>query len=122
MTLKPWSSLVIHAVLVLLCGAVTAALIGREAAVTLCAGGVVSLLTLVGVVWSIHRMMEKKPIALTTGSIVIKYALLGWILYYLTQTLKMDILWLGLGVFLILPSLIIFGLLSEKGLEEDGVE
>lgn len=119
---KEWLAVLIHVSIVLVGTVLVSWQIGSEAALTLCAGGVVSLLTLAGVVWTTQRVIEKKPIALTGLSIVIKYALLGGILYYLTQIHEMDVLWLGLGVALILPSLFLFGLLSEKGLEEPSDE
>ena len=116
---KEWLVVFIHLGIVVIASVIAYFLSGFEPSITLCAGGGVSLLTLVGVVWMTQRVIEKKPIALTASSIVIKYALLGGILYFLTQNLKMDIFWLGIGVALILPSLFIFGLLSEKGLSED---
>lgn len=115
---KEWYAVIIHVALILLASLMVFLTKGREAGLTLCAGGVVSLLTLVGVVWTIRRMMAKKPIALTGLSIVIKYALLGGILFYLTQVLELNVLWLGLGVATILPSLFVFSILSEKGLDE----
>lgn len=116
---KEWFAVLIHVLLVAAAGGFTLYKVGEEAALTLCAGGGVSLLTLAGVVWTTRRLIAKKPIALTAFSIVLKYALLGWIMYYLTQNAQMDILWIGLGVSLILPSLFIFGLLAEKGLDEN---
>jgi hypothetical protein len=115
---KEWMAVIIHIVIVAVCGLFAFVNFGSSAALTLCAGGGISLLTLGGVVWTTHRMIEKKPIALTASSIVIKYALLGGILYYLTQSMVMDVLWLGFGIATILPSLFIFSLLSEKGLDE----
>lgn len=115
---KEWFAVLIHVGIVLVGTVLVLFQAGAESAITLCAGGLVSLLTLTGVVWTTRRVIAKKPIALTGLSIVIKYALLGGILYYLTQVHEMDVLWLGLGVALILPSLFIFGLLSEKGLDE----
>lgn len=115
---RSWWAALVHIGIVLSAGLIISQRVGSNEAITLCAGGLVSLLTLVGVIWTTERLIQKKPIALTASSIVIKYALLGWILYELTMVHHMDILWLGLGVTLILPSLFIFGLLSEKGLSE----
>tara|TARA_Y100001958_G_C21246475_1_gene576953 strand:- start:3009 stop:3401 length:393 start_codon:yes stop_codon:yes gene_type:complete len=117
-TIKDWLAVFILMGLILMASGAAWVLAGPREAMTLCAGGGISLLTLAGVVWMTKRVIDKKPIALTASSIVIKYALLGGILYVLTQRLELDVLWLGLGVSLILPSLIIFGFTSEKGLSE----
>ncbi len=115
---REWRVVLIHIAIVVVGALFTAFKFGNAEALTLCAGGLISLLTLVGVVWTTSRVIAKKPIALTGLSIVIKYALLGGILYYFTLVYEMDVLWLGFGVALILPSLVLFGFLSENGLTE----
>lgn len=72
------------------------------------------MIMLASIVWSTARIFNKKPIALTALSVVIKYSLIGAILLYVTQFTDLSGLWVGLGVVLMLPTLSISAIISAK--------
>jgi hypothetical protein len=63
-----------------------------------------------------QRFMDKKPVATTLGIIVIKYAILGVLLYVFVKELKLPLLPLFAGVSTLGGTFIIVALQTQHGL------
>ena len=62
--------------------------------------------------WS--RVFQKKQIALSTGLIVFKYALLGVAIFWILNQSWSQPLWVGLGVSTLIVSALVAALLRKK--------
>jgi CHASE2 domain-containing sensor protein len=68
---------------------------------------------LLGLLW--HRVLEKKPVAITIGLVVIKYAILAAVLYVLVKEWKLPLLPLFAGLTTIGVSFVLAALQSQLG-------
>ena len=82
------------------------ALRSQEAAIAFIFGSSVSFFNLVAltVVWP--RILAKKLVALSIGIIVIKFAILGWILYAVVTGKLFQLGWFAVGMGLVVPSVV----------------
>lgn len=67
-------------------------------------------INLLTIVWVWQRIFQKKSIALAASVIVIKYAILGAIIYFVLKDGKIDPIRFIVGLSSILPTMIFFGL------------
>jgi hypothetical protein len=65
---------------------------------------------LLGALW--HRILEKKPVAMTLGLVVIKYAILGTVLFIFIKEWKLPLVPLSAGLSTLGVSFIITAVLS----------
>ena len=85
------------AIILVTCG--TLWYLGRpQLAASFALGAGLMLLNLGALAWSSWRMISKKPVALTVGVIVIKYALLLGSVFYFARTSWFDSIGAGLGI------------------------
>ncbi|MDZ4677286.1 MAG: ATP synthase subunit I [Oligoflexia bacterium] len=63
---------------------------------------------LLSLLW--RRILDKKPVAITIGILVTKYAILGLLLYYYIMELKLSLVPLFVGIASLVGSFLITGL------------
>jgi hypothetical protein len=63
---------------------------------------------LLALLW--RRILGKKPVAMTIGLLVIKYAILGALLYYFIKEMKLPLVPLFVGMATLVGSFVITGL------------
>lgn len=93
------------AVSALLVGAVALA-VDPTAALSTLFGAFVSLLNLIFLVITWPRILAKKQVALAVGAIVFKFALLGWILYFVVRSQAIRIGWFSTGLGVVIVSVL----------------
>ena len=69
-----------------------------SAAASYACGALLILFNVVILAWAFRRLLQKKLIALSTGLIVFKYAILGTILYQILKASWLSPLWFCVGV------------------------
>ena len=111
--------IIIHLVLTLLLAFLALWQGGIQQAVSAAAGSLIILTSVGLMVWALQRLMEQKTIALAGTVIVIKYALLGVILYWITQQPWARLAWLAGGVGNVVLTTLIYSI-TTKDEEERG--
>jgi hypothetical protein len=84
------------------------------AAVSFVAGAAVMMLNVAGLHFAWSRILVKKQVALPVGVIVIKYAILGFIIYRVATENLLQVSWFAAGFSLVLISSVVSILRSPK--------
>jgi hypothetical protein len=79
---------------------------GFMAMISISGGGALMLLNLFALVFSWPRILAKKSIALATGVIVFKFAILGWIIYEVVGGEALHIGWFAVGMATVVPAVV----------------
>ena len=74
------------------------------AAVSFLIGSLLMMLNVAALNFAWGRILAKKQVALPVGVIVIKYAILGFIIYYVATTNLLSVPWFAAGFSLVLLS------------------
>ncbi|MES2962740.1 MAG: hypothetical protein V4760_02545 [Bdellovibrionota bacterium] len=98
--------LVFHIVVTALLGVFVFTARGEAAALSVLAGGLVSFLNLTFLVITWPRLLAKKQVALAIATIVFKFALLGWILYFVAQSQAIRLGWFATGLGVVIASVL----------------
>ncbi len=93
---------------------------GFAAAQSALFGAAISLLNLIFLVFTWPRMLAKKQVALGVSAIVFKFALLGWILYLVTQSQTTSGAWLSVGLATVIPSVLVTAIFGSEIESRDG--
>ena len=78
----------------------------REAGLAFLCGATVSFINLVLLVVVWPRILAKKQVALSIGIIVIKFAILGWILYEVVSQNLLQVGWFATGIATIMVTVL----------------
>ena len=62
--------------------------------------------------WAWRLIFRKKLVALASGVIVFKYAILGTIIYLLVRSGKISVAWMAAGLSVLLPAVLGYALLQ----------
>ena len=103
--------LAIHSVITVLAALLLGHFVSPLAGKSVLAGGAVSLLNLVALVVAWPLILRKKLFALSISIIVIKFAILGWILYAVVSATLHQKLW-HLGWFSVGLGLVVFSVVA----------
>ncbi len=79
----------------------------RLAAVSFVTGSLLMMLNVAALNFAWGRILAKKQVALPVGVIVIKYAFLGFIIYYVATENLLSVPWFAAGFSLVLTSAVI---------------
>ena len=82
-------------------------------------GSILVLLNLLALAWAWSRIFRKKTVALAVGVIVIKYAILGLIIYVLIKQNKVQPVWFLGGLSSIFLSILVYTFGVRKQTEVD---
>lgn len=93
-----------HFVAAVVLTAVIAFISGTYSALSFAAGAGASFLNLIALVYSWPRILAKKSVALSIGVIVIKFAILGWIIYEVVSSQALPLGWFAAGLGLVILS------------------
>lgn len=102
--------LLFHAILA---GIITGSLyfaVGQSVAGAFAAGAGVSFLNLIFLALTWPRLLQKKQVALSTGVIVFKFAILGWIIYEVVARKLFHLGWFSAGLALVIVSTVVAAL------------
>lgn len=91
---------------------------GQQQAASTALGALLMTFNLGALTWTWGRLFEKKSIALAGAIIVIKYAIFGVILFWITRQTWIQVLWLLAGVITIIPTALLYSLRSNSNTEQ----
>jgi uncharacterized membrane protein len=83
---------------------------GQTEASAFAAGAGVSFLNLIFLALTWPRLLQKKQVALSTGVIVFKFAILGWIIYEVVARKLFHLGWFSAGLALVIVSTVVAAL------------
>lgn len=86
------------------------AFVSSAAGLSFAAGTGLILFNFAALVFGWPRVLAKKQVALGSVAIVIKFAILGWILYLVTHSSTVRIGWFAFGMATVFPSLLMAAL------------
>lgn len=107
--------IIYHIVISLLFSVSVYLLLGFSQAVACVAGCLLMAFNLVVMIWTWDRIFIKKSIALAAGVIVFKYAILGFIVYFLMARSEGQVVGFLVGLFSVVPTVVAISL-HKKGL------
>jgi hypothetical protein len=105
--------ILIHSVATALVALAGFALGGVHQALSVLLGSALLSLSVGFMAWSIGRILAKKSVALASGVIVIKYLILGVVLYWMTLQTWISLPWIGAGVVTVLITSVFYSLTTK---------
>ena len=82
----------------------------RQCAASYAMGSALILINLIFLTWVWSNILKKKFIALSVSLIVLKYALLGIVIYKIISDRETDLAWFSVGLGSLIISILLFAL------------
>lgn len=94
-------------------------LVAPVAGLSFAAGAAVTLFNFAVLVYGWPRILAKKQVAPATFAIVFKFAILGWILYFVAHSPTIHLAWFAVGLATVIPSVIVASFNLPKDYDAD---